>query len=296
MALVTPFSEVGCLFQLWVAGEARVRNTARPPPFSVPVRPPCAVLRSVGLFGRVGATKQTLLTITWVMAYRCETTTVEGFIQLLACNYLPHGYWYYVTGWVPAEKDPQQVDEKLIAKYAIDRSRSARSRRKQLGQANLQYLRHGRLFVLIATKGEHAFFTEEAAGIRDVRRVPLRFAGYSISYRRGGRTVAGQADVSWHSHVQIERSRYRELKALLLDRGVRQSAEALALEFYRLPFEPYAPVRRQMFALLRAVNRVRRQAGLAPLPPQILPLRRRVVRPFDSVKSRSSKARDGDWK
>ena len=36
--------------------------------------------------------------------------------------------------------------------------------------------------------------------------------------------------------------------------------------FYRLPFEPYAPVRRQMLNLLRAVNRVRRQAGFKPVP------------------------------
>ena len=174
------------------------------------------------------------------MAYRCATTTIEGFVQLLACNYLPHGYWYYVTGWVPPEKDPQQIDEKLIAKYAIDRSRAVRCRRKQLGQANLQYLRHGRLFVLIATQGEHAFFAEEAAGIRDIRRVPLRIAGYAISYRRAGQTVAGQVSASWHTHVEIERARYLEWKALLLDQAVRRSAEALALEFYRFPFEPYA--------------------------------------------------------
>jgi len=217
------------------------------------------------------------------MAYRCATTTIEGFVQLLACNYLPHGYWYYVTGWVPAEKDPKQIDEKLIAKYAIDRSRAARSRRKQLGQANLQYLRHGRLFVLIATQGEHAFFAEEAGGIRDIRRVPLRIAGYAISYRRAGQTEAGQVSASWHAHVEIERARYLEWKALLLDQAVRRSAEELALEFYRFPFEPYAPVRRQMFALLRAVNRVRKRAGLALLPAQVLPLRRRVVRPFAPI-------------
>ena len=143
------------------------------------------------------------------MGYLCETTSIEGFVQLLACNYLPHGYWFYVTGWVPEGKDPRQVDAKLIGKYDIDLPRATRSRRKRLGYANLHYLRHGRFFVLIATHGKHRFFEEEAACIRDIRRVPLRFAGYSISYRRGNRTAAGTTDPRWHSHVEIERSAIR---------------------------------------------------------------------------------------
>ena len=109
----------------------------------------------------------------------------------MACNYLPHGYWFYVTGRVPDGKDPRQVDAKLIDKYEIDLSRAARSRRKQLGYANLQYLRYGRFFVLLATHGKHLFFEEEAASMRDIRRIPLRFAGYSISYRHGGRVADG---------------------------------------------------------------------------------------------------------
>jgi len=62
---------------------------------------------------------------------------------------------------------------------------------------------------------------------------------------------------------------------------VRESTERLALEFYRFPFEPYAPVRRQMLTLLRLVNSVRKRAGHEQLPYTVLPLRRRIVRPFD---------------
>jgi hypothetical protein len=214
------------------------------------------------------------------MEYLCETTSIEGFIQLLACNYLPHGYWFYVTGWVPEGKGPRQVDAKLIGKYGVDLPRATRARRKKLGYANLQYLRHGRFFVLIATHGKHEFFEEEAACIRDIRHVPLRFAGYSISYRRGNRTVAGKPDAKWHSHVEIDRDSYKEVRDWLLDLAVHGSSEAVALELYRLPFEPYAPVRRQMLRLLRAVNAVRTQAGQDRLPHEALPLRRRVVRPF----------------
>ena len=199
----------------------------------------------------------------------------------MACNYLPHGYWFYVSGWIPDGKDPPQVDAKLIDKYGIDLSRAARSRRKQLGYANLQYLRHGRFFVLLATHGKHSFFEEEAASVRDFRRVPLKFAGYSISCRRGARTVDGKPDGRLHSHVEIDREWYKVLQAWFLDTAARRSAEEVALDFYRCPFEPYAPVRRQLLRLLRYVNAARKRAGQSELPYAVLPMRRRIVRPFE---------------
>jgi hypothetical protein len=67
------------------------------------------------------------------MEYRCETTSVEGFVQLLACNYLPHGYWFYVTGSIPPGKDARLVDAKLIDKYEIGLPRATRRRRKRMG-------------------------------------------------------------------------------------------------------------------------------------------------------------------
>lgn len=214
------------------------------------------------------------------MSYRAEATSLEGFVQQIACCYLRHGYWFYVTGCVPAGKDPAAVDRKLIAKYGIGVSESTRARRKRLGQANLQYLRHKRYFVILATKGRHEFFDVESKSIHDIRRIPLKYGGYSISYRRGGRTQEGERDSRWHAHVEIERRRYLELKSWLIDRAVHRSVERLAMDFYRLPFEPYAPVRRQMLNLLRAVNRIRRRAGYQPIPVEVLPLRRRIVRPF----------------
>ena len=63
--------------------------------------------------------------------YRCEVTTVAGFVQQLAVSYLVHGYWFYVTGRIPKHKDPRRVDEKLIARYGIDLSKWSRARRKQ---------------------------------------------------------------------------------------------------------------------------------------------------------------------
>lgn len=216
-----------------------------------------------------------------IMPYRSVTTSVEGFVQQLACSYLRHGYWFYVVGQIPEGKDPSEVDEKLIRKYGIAVSESTRARRKKAGYANLQYIRHGSTFVILATKGKHRFFTEEAKLIRDIRQVPLRYAGYTLSYKKGGRTKDGQPDQKWHSHVAIERRQYLDLKALFAENATRHTAAALARAFYNLPVVPYAPVRRQLLMMLREVNRIRKKLGKRPLPTEILPLRRRVVRPFD---------------
>src|ERR1051326_1308635 len=135
------------------------------------------------------------------MEYRCETSSVAGFIQQLAVAYIGHGYCFYVTGEIPERKEPSTVDEKLIAKYGLAIGKTARARRKAAGLANVQYLRYRRLFVLLASPGKHAFFEEERQFIRDAREVPIKFAGYAISYRSG------------HPHVRIEQGGYVRLKA-----------------------------------------------------------------------------------
>ena len=101
--------------------------------------------------------------------YRCEATTVGGFVQQLAVAYVQHGYWFYVTGQVPERKCPLAVDAKLLDRYDIAISKWARARRKRTGGANVQYIRYGRSFVLIATRGEHRFFEDEPT-FRDIRR------------------------------------------------------------------------------------------------------------------------------
>ena len=125
------------------------------------------------------------------MQYRCEATSIEGFVQQLAVSYVANGYWFYVSGIIPEKKDPQAVDKKLIAKYGLAVSKYAKYRRKAAGQANVQYLRFERLYVLIATHGQHRFFEEET--FKDCREIPIKFASYAISYRNG------------QSHVGIER-------------------------------------------------------------------------------------------
>jgi hypothetical protein len=201
------------------------------------------------------------------MAYRWEASSVGGFVQQLAVSYLRHGYWFYVPGCIPEGKDPAAVDRKLIERYGIAISKHARCARKRQGLANLQYLRHGRFFLLLATYGEHGFFHDEAAVIRDARRQPITFAGYSISHRAG------------RSCVRIEATEYRVLKGRLVNLA-GTPRQVIEREFRQLPYEPYAPIVRQLFAIHRAVNRERSQRGLPPIGPGCVRLRRRIYRPF----------------
>ena len=214
------------------------------------------------------------------MAYRCEATSLKGFVQQIACVYLRHGYHWFVQGRIKEDKDPYEVDAKLIAKYQIDISESTRWRRKKLGKANIQYLRFGRDFVLMATKGRHQFYDLEANSIRWAGKYSMKFHGYSISYRPGGRTRSGEKDPKWHSHVQIEWGRYKELKAMFVGLACRRSDRQLAQMFYELPFEPYAPVRRQIASIWTTVNQTRKKQRLHQVSSAVLPFRTKSVKVF----------------
>ena len=156
------------------------------------------------------------------MRYRYLATTPEGFVQQVAVSYLRHGYWWYVSGWIKPGKDPQAVDRKLLEKYQIVIGERERTSRKRRGLANMQYIRHGNSFLLLVTQGHHPFKQEERTQMRDCRRIPIRFEGYSISYRRSGLTPKGSRTPKWHSHVAIDRPTYTQLKAFLLDRAVHR--------------------------------------------------------------------------
>ncbi|NOZ57151.1 MAG: hypothetical protein GXO73_10245 [Calditrichaeota bacterium] len=229
------------------------------------------------------------------MKYRCEANCLEGFIQILASNYLPHGYWFYVTGYIPENKDPQAVDRKLIEKYDIALSRQQRARRKKAGRANMHYLRIGPFFVLLATHGKHRFFEEERSSIRDIRKYPLQIGGYSITVKRGqflkkpSPQSPAPPDGRYRVRVQISRRRYRELMAHFLELAAHRRAETIAREFWNVPFEPYAPIRKQLLQILRRVNSVRAAMGYDQLPPDVIRYQRRIVRPFDTAEQQADR-------
>ena len=198
-----------------------------------------------------------------------EATSVAGFIQQLAVSYVGRGYFFFVTGVVPAHKDPARVDQKLTARYGVGLSKWAKARRRSSGAASHAYIRHGHFFVLLATHGRSPFFEDEGERVRDARKTPIRFAGYAVSFRGG------------HVHVRVEQRVYLERKSYLLRLATRRTVEEIQAEFLRaFPFEPYAPVRSQLLCVLRAINRTRFEAGLSAVTPEFLRLKRRVIRPF----------------
>ena len=109
--------------------------------------------------------------------------------------------------------------------------------------------------------------------MRDARRVPIRFRGYSISHRGG------------HPHVRIEQEEYKRLKAYFVDLATYRSSSRIEAELRRLAFEPYAPVRRQLLTIHRAINRERKRAGFEPVPMTSFRFIRRVLRPFETGRS-----------
>jgi hypothetical protein len=202
------------------------------------------------------------------LIYRCEATSVEGFIQQLAVSYVRNGYFFYVTGTIREGRDPREVDRKLIERYGIDVSKFTRARRKKAGLANIHYLRHKRFFVLLATSGKHTFFGEEAKLVRDVRREPIKYDGYAVSCRAG------------RACVRIDRGTELNLKAYFEDIATKTTAASIARQLRRLPFQPYAPVRQQLLDMLRSVNRARKAAGLEQVPVTAIRWKRWIVKPF----------------
>lgn len=125
----------------------------------------------------------------------------------------------------------------------------------------------------MATKGEHPFFEQEA-DIKDIRKIPIKVGGYSISFRRDGRPKSIADHQQYRVHVRIDDDHYKEMTAKFDRFSTRMSANGLAAKLYKIPFQGYAPIRRQLCQLLRQVNRKQHRSGLTQLPNEILHLNR----------------------
>lgn len=232
------------------------------------------------------------------MEYKYEVTSLVGFLQRVATHLLPKGYYFFVQGLVPEGKDPATLDAKLLSKYGVARSEGARRWRKSQGLGNIQYVRHERLWLLMATHGDHPIREGERKNLKDVRRVPIRIGDYSVYVKRGNyllkRAIADppRPDGRWRVRVLIAREPYRELSAYFLSIACHRRADALAAELLNLPYVPYAPVRKQLLKLLRLINAKRQAAGFARLSATCLRFRREIVRAFEKNCCRATQAVD----
>jgi hypothetical protein len=220
------------------------------------------------------------------MKYKYEVASEIGFVQRVATHLLPKGYYFFVQGTLPEGKNPAALDAKLLSKYDVAKTEGARRWRKSQGLGNVQYVRFQRSWILLATHGEHAIREGEGSNLNDARRAPIRIGDYAIYVKRGHyvkRLPADQEatpDGRWRVRVLIAREAYRELCAYFRSTACHRRADALADELSRLPYEPYAPVRKQLLKLLRLVNSTRQAAGYSKIAPTCLRLRRTIVKGF----------------
>ena len=225
------------------------------------------------------------------MEYKYEVTSLVGFLQRVATHLLPKGYYFFVQGTLPEGKDPAVLDAKLLSKYDVAKSEGARRWRKSQGLGNVQYVRFKNSWILMATHGDHAIREGEGDNLKDVRRVPIRISDYALYVKRGNYLKKFSDDNQptpdghWRVRVLIAREPYRELCAYFLSIACHRRAEALTEELYTLPYEPYAPVRKQLLKLLRLINAKRQSAGYAKIPPKCLRFKRAIVRSFDPARA-----------
>lgn len=207
--------------------------------------------------------------------YRCVAISVAGFLQQLAVSYVGNGYFFYVTGLIPADKDPTAVDAKLIERYGIDCSKWANARRQERGEAKVQYLRFGQFFALMATAGRHPFFHNESQ-FADIRRKPILCFGYSVGCWH-------DEHGNWRPSVRLTETEYERIRSDLLEMATHATPEELDSRLRRLRLSLFAPVRRQLWRIVRDANQAREACGLEPVPFEVGP--RRPVRPFGAESS-----------
>jgi hypothetical protein len=208
-------------------------------------------------------------------------TSVEGFLQYVSASVVSRGYYLLIAGRIPDGDDPERVDRKLIGRFEANLPKGARALRKRNGLANCRYLRFERDWFAFFTPGSHPRFEVERRNLKNLRRSPLLFADYSVSSKRCGWLAPGVPDRKFRAHVRIADRQFAELQAHALDICTRYSAESMERWFERLPFEPYGPVKDQVWRIWRKVNRKRLRACQPILSRRCVRVKRHPAGAFD---------------
>ena len=219
------------------------------------------------------------------MLYRCNTSSPEGLVQVVARNYLNSGYVFYIAKSHPDGRDYDAIDRRIIEKYEINISKFKRARRKRAGFGNVHYIRYQSFYLLLATPGEHEIFFNsdrdanghllppeqrgERASLQDARRTPIKFAGYSMSVTKDG------------VKVRIEREHYRDLRAFFAEIATHWSKKNIEEELKKtLKFCPYAPIQAQQHSIISMINDKRKRAGYQRIATNLFPKRYTPCKPY----------------
>ena len=205
--------------------------------------------------------------------YRCVAQNVPGFIAQIV-RYVASGHRFVVRVKIPESKDPQQIDEKLLVRYGVSRKRWQRKRRHLKDNAGIHYLRCRRLAVLMVTKGRHdTFHADHAGNVLDLTRQSLKLYGYAISFNRNTNKVSVRLDDETRRKVRAH------FETIAVWDSYRDSAK-LEREFLQLPYQPYGPVYKQLIAIAKSVNRLRRRRGFEPVDLACIRTKKRLTKVF----------------
>ncbi len=196
------------------------------------------------------------------MSSRYVATSSAQFLRKIALDYIRYGYIRYALREIPAIKDVEAVDRKLIECYQITSCRSRRARRRAQKLSNVVYVRYGHTFVLLATEGKHQTFDQIMS--HNFRIAPLLYQNYSIGIH------SEKPDVRVRAMIWSKVKRRFEMIALHEKTEVQRKLNAL-------PFARFPGIIRQKRKLVHRINARRKRAGLAMLElPRFSQQRRRI--------------------
>jgi hypothetical protein len=107
--------------------------------------------------------------------------------------------------------------------------------------------------------------------------------------KRGPEDETATPDGKYRVRVLIAREAYRDLRAYFLAERWNWSVDKLICELHQIPYEPYAPVRKQLLKLLFLINQKRKTAGYKKVPSDVFRYRRDIVKVFEPVASESDR-------
>lgn len=225
--------------------------------------------------------------------YKYLATSLCGFIQQVAIAYVGNGkYFYYYKRAIKPGKDATKTDEFWVNDFPAGLSRWAKARRKQKGISNYQYIRFESVYLVLASRGDRSEFRKDVGPyLKNCRKEPIRVGGYSISWKPDRTSEAtlkilGRTRPEGHVCVRLTAEKYKKLKAYALSLALKKSSQDLEWWFWNVEVIPFAPVKRQMRDIFRAVNKKRKCQGLMKLDPWCLKRLRRQVFPFQAPESK----------
>ena len=192
-------------------------------------------------------------------SYQFLADSPEAFLRQLTANYLAKGYRYYSAGCIREELSVENADRAIIKHYKLDSmSKDKRYRNKQNGIANIQYLRYGRFYLVLATEGEHEFYDPKKGEkrIRDVSEIPIHFHRYLILYNHRRPTCK--------LTLTLDKPTFKDLRAVCVEHGKHWQCQKKVESFMRYRFAQYPSyggVKDQFRHIISATNQFRKKSG-----------------------------------